>query len=701
MVFALYLYSYVPVAVFASALWYELHNKGEFGERPKFLLKSVAAIVFTGLTSLLAVFAGGSDPAAVRLLFVSAAFPMFLIGAYLLEYSIHCQRIRKSFLTEDHERAYKPAGYAISLLTLVSAVSTGLMIAILAGADVDVKEIADKTGFTASVLVFAAALYIALRLFNFQEGLIRKKHYPFVLIAAATVVTNFSYLFIGNARSVSLAGFCGILILSGYSYRMYQEYFYFRLFHVSDLLLKQESAARSRNKLINLSIVSTMEKDVDILSELMDSMLERMIHELPLPQYKITGLALYRLKNGVFSIQHKTLIKGYCAPLTKFDAIKLSSDEQVRKLNMDTRFDAEQLLASGPGNAADFTEEAVYRLLSEKETVYIDPLPPTYKGVVKMMALYPIMNNDAISGFYLIEKDSFDRLFPQELTLLADASGGINTLFSLMHGKDVLVERNRLEGEMNIAEEIQTSIVPKAVDIPGYDTACSMSTASEVGGDAYDFVKSPFGHYFSIGDVSGHGLPSGIMALIQITAFQTALETSGVLKRELKISEVYDIINRVLCTINRDRIGSDKFMTGNVFVENEGIIRHAGTHEIALLYKKATAEVIRIHDTADKTAFLGLSELVVSTQSEGSFPMEYGDILLLYTDGAIEAKNDSGEQYGLERLSNSLKNNSGLPLEELIAVLEKDVRLYAKLGDVKKNGGNLADDLTFFVMRKQ
>ncbi|MBN2510393.1 MAG: serine/threonine-protein phosphatase, partial [Spirochaetales bacterium] len=166
-------------------------------------------------------------------------------------------------------------------------------------------------------------------------------------------------------------------------------------------------------------------------------------------------------------------------------------------------------------------------------------------------------------------------------------------------------------------------------------------------------------------------------------------------------SQMYDIINRILCTINRDRIGSDKFMTGNVFVEKNGVVHHAGTHEIALLFKKDTGNVVEIRETTDKTAFLGLSELVVSTQSEGSFSMNEGDILLLYTDGAIEAKNDTGDQYGVERLARELKDHAELPLSQLIQTLETDIRRFAKNGDMRRYDGNMADDVTFVCLRRQ
>ncbi len=173
-----------------------------------------------------------------------------------------------------------------------------------------------------------------------------------------------------------------------------------------------------------------------------------------------------------------------------------------------------------------------------------------------------------------------------------------------MHGKEILEERNRLEGEMKIAEKIQTSIVPTKISLDGYEISCNMVTATEVGGDTYDFAQNKFGNYFSIADVCGHGVPAGVMALLQIAAFQTAIETSDLLNKEISISELYDLINKILCKLNRDRIGSDKFMTGNLFVEKKGKFTHSGAHEIALLYKKSSKTVKELQECIVKTAFL-------------------------------------------------------------------------------------------------
>lgn len=258
----------------------------------------------------------------------------------------------------------------------------------------------------------------------------------------------------------------------------------------------------------------------------------------------------------------------------------------------------------------------------------------------------------------------------------------------------------RLGKEMDIARNIQSSILPRKSTLEGYTIATHMETATEVGGDSYDLLPTSLGNFISVGDVSGHGLPSGIMALIEMAALHGVIQTHLELQAPPVPSTIYDLVNRVLCEINRDRIGSDKFMTKVLLVENGGRFHHAGTHEIGLLYSRKDGRITELSQMVDNTGFLGLSEYVDSRLSLGEFTMDEGDFLLLYTDGLIEAKNASGEQYGIERVKASLLKDASRPPETLLADLRGDLLAFAEAGDRQKHGGRLADDLTLMLIRR-
>jgi sigma-B regulation protein RsbU (phosphoserine phosphatase) len=254
---------------------------------------------------------------------------------------------------------------------------------------------------------------------------------------------------------------------------------------------------------------------------------------------------------------------------------------------------------------------------------------------------------------------------------------------------------------MDTARRIQTSILPKAIEIDGYDAACFMETASEVGGDAYDVFLTEKGNYLGIGDVSGHGLPAGITALIQQAAFQSSIHTSLSLGKLVKPYEIYNIVNKVLCRLNSDRIGSDKFMTQNYFYEYDGNFHFAGAHEIALFYDNREEKVVQLTGCAKRTAFMGLSSLIDSKTSEGFFRMGEDDILVLYSDGIIEAMDHYSNQFGIIKLSHILLTNNHLNASGLVKKIVTEVKDHAKEGDMRKYNGNLADDISLIVLKKK
>ncbi len=81
--------------------------------------------------------------------------------------------------------------------------------------------------------------------------------------------------------------------------------------------------------------------------------------------------------------------------------------------------------------------------------------------------------------------------------------------------------------------------------------------------------------------------------------------------------------------------------------------------------------------------------------------MNSGDILLLYTDGLIEAKNKHDDQFGIIRLTESFIKTVELDTGEIINSLMKDIEYFAEDGDLKEHQGHYADDITMVVIRKK
>lgn len=261
----------------------------------------------------------------------------------------------------------------------------------------------------------------------------------------------------------------------------------------------------------------------------------------------------------------------------------------------------------------------------------------------------------------------------------------------------------RLESEFQAASKIQSSMLPMCEEyIAGYELSHSLVTATEVGGDNYDFRHCSKGNWFSIGDVSGHGLEAGIIALIAQSAFNYGIYLFENLDDNEKLPiEMYQYVNKTVYLLNKQRNNSDSFITMNYFFEHNGKFYGAGAHESPLIYRAATGEVEEFKQLTGNTLFLGIIEEIDAEPSYCSFELYPNDILLLYTDGLIEAKNEKNEQFDIPRVKELLKKNAHLPLAQIKENIYAELESFTEKGDRARYNGKFADDVTVFLIKKK
>lgn len=109
-----------------------------------------------------------------------------------------------------------------------------------------------------------------------------------------------------------------------------------------------------------------------------------------------------------------------------------------------------------------------------------------------------------------------------------------------------------------------------------------------------------------------------------------------------------------------------------------------------MLWKKT--EII---DTVDNGMLVGLTESIDEFIHEKPIPLQPNDIILLYTDGATEAENPKREQFGSDRLIESLEKHADLPTtDEILAAIFQDIYVFI-------DGMDVYDDITIMIMRKR
>ena len=266
---------------------------------------------------------------------------------------------------------------------------------------------------------------------------------------------------------------------------------------------------------------------------------------------------------------------------------------------------------------------------------------------------------------------------------LASANDEIITL-----NEKLKADNLRLGAELDVARQIQQMILPNVeeLQIEGLDLAGYMEPADEVGGDYYDVLNNDGIVTIGIGDVTGHGLESGILMLMAQTAIRTLQEIG-----ETNPVHFLDAINRTLYK-NVQRMNSEKSMTLAVLNYAQGQISISGQHEETIVVRKGGA-IERI-DTMDLGFPIALDDDIADFISHIQVDLQPGDGVVLYTDGIPEAKDMDKKQYGLEQLCVVISENWHLTAEEIKAAIVADVRRF--IGKQK-----VFDDITLLVLKRQ
>jgi len=283
-------------------------------------------------------------------------------------------------------------------------------------------------------------------------------------------------------------------------------------------------------------------------------------------------------------------------------------------------------------------------------------------------------------------KDLFSNLeakVAERTTELEKANEEIRSLNDYLQADNV-----RMMAELDVTRQFQSMILPRKEELAAItelDIAGFMEPAEEVGGDYYDVLRYGDTIKIAIGDVTGHGLASGMLMLMVQTAIRT-----------LYASDMYDP-ETCLITLNKaiydnlQRMQSDKNLTLTIIDYRQGRVTISGQHEEVLLVR-SNGEVERI-DTLDLGYPVGILPCIESLVAHKNLHINSGDGLVLYTDGITEAMNAQGTLYGVERLCTLVSQYWQAPAQQIQQAIIRDLKTYAL-------GSTYHDDLTLVVMKR-
>jgi hypothetical protein len=255
----------------------------------------------------------------------------------------------------------------------------------------------------------------------------------------------------------------------------------------------------------------------------------------------------------------------------------------------------------------------------------------------------------ARTGMAFVELASFVNAgvlaWPARWTLILGVTGGcalLGALVVLMVRFRAHLSATRVERQIKIASQVQRALLPAANTSPkDFELAAEWRPASNVSGDFYDAFDLPnSGAAFLVGDASGKDVPAAMLAsLIQGTAHASDWTHSPA-----DHNAATEQLNRLLC----ERASQERFASlfWGYFDVRTGLLHYVNCgHCAPLLFRSGGAGVSRLCDGGPVLGLLPQARFEQKVER-----LERGDVLVLYSDGVIEAANSRGEEFGEHRL---------------------------------------------------
>jgi len=244
-----------------------------------------------------------------------------------------------------------------------------------------------------------------------------------------------------------------------------------------------------------------------------------------------------------------------------------------------------------------------------------------------------------------------------------------------------LREKRRIEEELRIAREVQLSLLPaEAPKIDALDLHGINIPSYKIGGDYFDFIPIVDGHLgIAVADVAGKGVPASLI----MASFRAVLRAE--IRNNYAIRTILAKVNRVLKETLRD----DQFVSafyGVLDVARRRFTYSNAGHHPAIVFR-----------TGGKRRYLKSGGLVLGIFDGVSYNEQFidlvpGDLLLLYTDGLVEAEDPSGEMYGRARLERYVAANADMNAHALCDAIYADMSRFTR-------APRPADDTTIVIAK--
>nr|WP_244936843.1 SpoIIE family protein phosphatase [Leptospira brenneri] len=334
----------------------------------------------------------------------------------------------------------------------------------------------------------------------------------------------------------------------------------------------------------------------------------------------------------------------------------------------------------------------ILSLLEIKENRTIDPITnPNFETIGiegKESILFPLTLENGTHLLFILTKQN--SRFPH------DEIEALNAFVSLaritMENSNLfqnLSNKERLEKEIEIAKEIQSTLLPrKAPEAEGFSFGGFMVPARGIGGDYYDFILSPNRNelFICIGDVSGKGVAAGLVMATVRTILHSLVRVKD------SPWEILNDINNYLYSNYKEAI-TPRFMSMILLRWNliTGEVQFSGAGHGNFYHHHADSNSLTVIET--EGVILGIQADISSFRNESKLRFESGDTILLYTDGVTEARNTEGLQFGESKLKSSFLSWISLEPKNILEKIYSELKEFVK--ELEQH-----DDITMVAVRK-
>ena len=285
-------------------------------------------------------------------------------------------------------------------------------------------------------------------------------------------------------------------------------------------------------------------------------------------------------------------------------------------------------------------------------------------------------------------EDSFMIDSDDDLGEIAEAFNDMASKFRFAQSE--LVEKEKLQQEIEVAKEIQHMLLPRAFpEVEGYEIASFYKAAKEVGGDYFDFVwvdKDILG--IAIADVSGKGVPGSLV----MTMIRTALRLEA--RGNKSSSDVLVKVNEFVS----DDIKKGMFITMFYLIldsRNRIVNYSSAGHNPVILYRSTTRKSYYLNPEGFPVGIsVGDESLFEKSIMTDSMRLIKGDFLIAYTDGVTEAMNPDREQYGEERFLDAIRRHGNKSVKEFVKAIQGEISEFTR-------GHPQNDDITLLAIQEK